>query len=102
MRPRKKSNRLNAKRNWSAPRSYRRRADGNLMNTGTATYGLRVYSKTCSGKNGYERRAEAKAHARRLPGNRVYRCASCGLFHVGHSTANTRTAMRVFDRREHD
>jgi hypothetical protein len=100
----KKQGKLNRKKSRLG-RESRNVSSSPALNAGgtiNALVGLKVYSKECSGKNGYELRADAKKHARRVPGNRVYKCHSCELFHVGHSTAVGRQQMREVEWGEHE
>jgi hypothetical protein len=57
------------------------------------THGIPSIGVYC-GKFAYETRRLAKMFAKRLDGNRAYKCERCGHFHVGRSNAGFREELR--------
>ncbi len=54
--------------------------------------------RSCTGKHRYTTRKGAKARVHRVPklkGLRPYKCAYCEFWHLGHSSARAREAMRA-------
>ncbi len=59
---------------------------------------LSTEARSCTGKHRYVTRKGAKSRVRRvskLRGLRAYKCEFCEFWHLGHSTARGRAALRA-------